>query len=199
MKAYVVVPHWGTSNEYYNIYFLGKVRKYSSGYSSYLELFIIYPKLTLVQTLIKLLLRNTICSLHFLNKLDICFIYCINPTVLSTSLRKTFFAWHFNSNENLLIWLTISYQKPFVFSVSVFYSQIFTLKLSLWPKIGLAFAISILKWFFGIFVWENIFHFSLLNLNYWCFGTILWKFQKNRTSGPCWKSSSKLPSLQISA
>ena len=47
-------------------------------------------------------------------------------TVLSTSLRKTFFAWRFISNENIFVWLTISYQKPFVFSVSVFCSQICT-------------------------------------------------------------------------
>ena len=99
-------------------------------------------------------------------------------TVLSTSLGKTFFAWRFILNENILFWLTISYQKPFVFSVSVFCSQICTLKLNLSPKIGLTYAISIVKWLFGIFVWVNIFYFSLLNLNYWCFTTILWKFQK---------------------
>ena len=34
-------------------------------------------------------------------------------TVLSTSLGKTFFAWRFILNENILFWLTISYQKPF--------------------------------------------------------------------------------------
>ena len=28
--------------------------------------------------------------------------------------------------------------------------------------------------------------FSLLNLNYWCFTTILWNFQKNWTSGSRW-------------
>ena len=98
-------------------------------------------------------------------------------TVLSTS-RKDVFAWRFILNENILFWLTISYQKPFVFSVSVFCSQICTLKLNLSPKIGLTYAISIVKWFFGIFVIVNIFYFSLLNLNYWCFTTILWKFQK---------------------
>ena len=54
------------------------------------------------------------------------------------------------------------------------------------------------KEIFWNFVWENIFYFSLLNLNYWCFTTILWKFQKNWTSGTCWKSGSKLPTLQIS-
>ena len=36
-------------------------------------------------------------------------------------------------NENSLLWLTISDQKSFVFSVSVFCSQIFILKLNLWP------------------------------------------------------------------
>ena len=133
--------------------------------------------------------------------LDSCFIlrYIIiryRSTVLSTSLGKTFFAWRFILNENILFWLTISNQNPFVFSVSVFCSQICTLKLNLRPNIGPTYAISIVKWFFGIFVWENIFYFSSLNLNFWCFTTILWKFQKNWT---CWKSGPKLPTLQISA
>ena len=66
-------------------------------------------------------------------------------TVLSTSLGKTFFAWRFILNENSLFWLTISCQKPFVFYVSVFCSQIFTQKLKLWPKVGLPYAISIVK------------------------------------------------------
>ena len=100
------------------------------------------------------------------------------PTVLSTSLGKTFLAWCFILNENILFWLTISYQKPFVFHVSVFCSQICTLKLILSPKVGLTYAMSIVMWFFDIFVLVNIFYFSLLNLNYWCFTTILWKFQK---------------------
>ena len=107
--------------------------------------------------------------------------------VLLTSLGKTVFAWRFILNQNILFWLTISYQKPFVFSVSVFCSQIFTLKLNLRWKIGLTYAISIVKWFFEIFVRENIFYFSLLNLNYWCFTTILWKFQKKWTSRTSWK------------
>ena len=67
-------------------------------------------------------------------------------TVLSTSLGKTFFAWRFILNENVLLWLTISCQKPFVFSISVFCSQIFTLKLHLRPKTGPTYAISIVKW-----------------------------------------------------
>ena len=72
--------------------------------------------------------------------------------VLSTSQGKVFFAWGFILNENILFWQTISYQKPFVFSVSVFCSQICTLKFNLSPKIGLTYAISIVKRFFGIFV-----------------------------------------------
>ena len=80
-----------------------------------------------------------------------------NPTVLSTSLGKTFFAWRFILNENILFWLTISKQKPFVFSVSVFCSQIFTVKLNLRPKIGLTYAISIVKWFFRSFCLRKYF------------------------------------------
>ena len=70
-----------------------------------------------------------------------------HPTVLSTSLGKTFFAWRFILKENILFWLTISYQKPYVFSISVFCSQKYTLKLNLRPKIGQTNAISIVKWF----------------------------------------------------
>ena len=55
-------------------------------------------------------------------------------TVLSTSLGKPFFAWCFILNENILFRLTISYQKPFVFSVPVFCSQICTLKLKFIAK-----------------------------------------------------------------
>ena len=96
-------------------------------------------------------------------------------TVLSTSLGKTFFAWRFVLNEDMFL-LTISYWKPFVFSDSVFPSQTFTVKLNLRPKNGLTCANSLVKWFF---LSEKIFfYFSLLNLNYWCFTTILWKLQK---------------------
>ena len=55
------------------------------------------------------------------------------------------FAKRFILNENILFWLTIFYQKPFVFSVSVFCSQICTLWLNLQPEIGLTYAISIVK------------------------------------------------------
>ena len=49
------------------------------------------------------------------------------PTVLSTSPGKMFFAWRFMLNENTLFCSTISNQKPFVFSVSVFlFSNIYS-------------------------------------------------------------------------
>ena len=115
------------------------------------------------------------------------------------SPRKMFFAWCLILNENILFWLTISYQITFVFLFLCFVLQICILKLNLWPKIGLTYAISIVKWFFGIFVCENMFYFSFLILNYWCLTTILWQFHKKWTSGTYWKSASNLPTLQISA
>ena len=60
-------------------------------------------------------------------------------------------------NEDILFWLTISYQKPFVFSVSVFCFQICTLKLNLLPKIGLAYSSSVVKWFFLNFLLRKYF------------------------------------------
>ena len=77
--------------------------------------------------------------------------------VLSTSLGKMFLPWRFILDANLLFWLTISYQKPIVFSVSVFCSHIFTQKLNLRPKVGLTYAVSIVKWFFGGFLSKKIF------------------------------------------
>ena len=58
--------------------------------------------------------------------------------------ERPFFAWRI-LNENILFRLIISYQQPFVFSNSMFCSQIFTVKLNLKPKIGLTYAISIVK------------------------------------------------------
>ena len=61
--------------------------------------------------------------------------------------RKDDFAWRLILNENILFLLTIYYQKPFVYSVSMFCSQIFTLKLNLQLTFGLTYAISIEKYF----------------------------------------------------
>ena len=66
--------------------------------------------------------------------------------------QKDGFCLAFNFKWNVLVWLTISYQKPFVLSVSVFCSQIFTLTLNLLPKNSPTYAISIIKWCFGSFV-----------------------------------------------
>ena len=68
-----------------------------------------------------------------------------------------FFCLTFILDDNLLFWLTISYQKPFVFSVSLFCFQIFTIKFNLWPKVGLTYAISIVKWFFFNFCLRKYF------------------------------------------
>ena len=54
-------------------------------------------------------------------------------------------------------------------------------------------------WNWIIDVSKQYFFFFCLKLNYWCFKTILWKFQKNWTNGTCWKSASKLLTLHISA
>ena len=80
----------------------------------------------------------------------------------------------------------------------MFCSQIFTLKLNLRLKVGLTYAISVVN-FLEFLSKKIFFYFPLLNLNYWCFTTILWKFQKNWTSETSWKSGSKLPTLHISA
>ena len=75
------------------------------------------------------------------------------------SERRFFFALHFILNENILFWLIISYQKPFVFSVPVF-SNIY-LKIKFNTKIVLTYAISIVKWFFFLdFCLRKNFFFS---------------------------------------
>ena len=108
--------------------------------------------------------------------------------------QKDDFCLAFYLKWNYFVLIDHILSKPFV--VSVFRSQIYTLKLNLRPKIGLTYAISIVKWLFGIFVLENIFYFSLNNdLNNWWYITIFWKFQKNWIRRTCWKSASKLSTL----
>ena len=87
------------------------------------------------------------------------FVMASLTTVFSTSLGMTFFALRFILHENILFWMTISYQKPFVFSVSVFCSQICTLKLNLGPKNDLAYAISIVNWLLEFFIKTTVFMF----------------------------------------
>ena len=62
-------------------------------------------------------------------------------TVLSTSIGKMFFAWRFILDEYLLFRLS----EAFCLFCFCFCSQIFTLKLNLRPKVGLTYAISIVK------------------------------------------------------
>ena len=62
-----------------------------------------------------------------------------NGTKIGTTVLLAFYLY-----EYILFGLTISY-KPFVFSVSVFCSQICSLKSNLWLKISLTYAISIVN------------------------------------------------------
>ena len=48
------------------------------------------------------------------------------------------------------------------------------------------------KVIFWNFCLRKYFSFSLLNLNYWCFTKILWKFQKKWSSGTCCNSASQV-------
>ena len=61
-------------------------------------------------------------------------------------------------------------------------------------KMVLAYAISIVKRIFFIFLLKNSVCFSSRTSNYWCSITIQWKFQKFWTSG---KPASKLPTLSM--
>ena len=103
----------------------------------------------------------------------------IMHTVLSTALRKTVFAWRFILNENILFRLNISYQKLFVFSVSVFLFS------NIYPKIKFmaknwsdlcTFYSKVIFWNFCLRKYFLLFFPEFESL---CFTTILWKFQKN--------------------
>ena len=113
--------------------------------------------------------------------------------------RKDVFCLVFNLNENILSWLIISYQKPFVFSVSVFCSQIrtqFKFTAKHWSDLYNFYSKVIFFFFFFFFFCLRkhflLFFFFLLNLNYWCFTTAMWKFQKNWKRGTC-----VMPGLKI--
>ena len=120
-------------------------------------------------------------------------------TVLSTSLGKTVFSWRFILDKNILVWLTISCQKPFVFYVSVFCSQIFTQRLKLRPKVGLTYAISIVKWFFWILSKKIFFTFLCW---IWIIDILQQYCENFRKKSNKWnllKIWLQVPTLQISA
>ena len=132
------------------------------------------------------------------------FWYCVpnddkQSAVLLASLGKTFFAWCFILNRNTLFWLTISYQKPFAVSESMFCSQICTLILNCKVKNWSDLCNFYSKVVVAIFYVRQYVLLFMLNLNYLCFATKLWNLQNNWTSGTCWKSAPKLPTLQSSA
>ena len=118
---------------------------------------------------------------------------CTVTTVFSTSLGKKIFVWRFILNENILFWLTISYQKIFVFSVSVFCSRIFTIKLNLrikrnfYSKVNFFFLSK--KIFFIFLCWILIIDV--------CHNNIV-KNSEKMNKRNFRKYASKLPTLQIS-
>ena len=93
--------------------------------------------------------------------------------------RKDVFAFRFILNDNILFWSYISYQKPFVLNVSVFCSQICYPKIKFTAKDWSDLCKFYSKVIVFLLVSKKIFfNISLLNLNYWCFTTVMWKFQK---------------------
>ena len=100
-----------------------------------------------------------------------------------------YFKWtHFGVIE-------ISYQKPFFFCV--FWSQIFTVKLNLRPKIGPTCAISIVKWLFWCFL-KGIFFFFFFFLGFvfLCWFLILGISQKHYENSNKWKLLN-LPTIHL--
>ena len=121
---------------------------------------------------------------------------------MATSLNKLtslMCFWHplercFILNGKIDLWFITSYQKPFVVSVACVCFQIFTARLTSWPKMSLTCSISLVNRNFGNFLLKNVLFCSSI-LNYWCSITILWKFQIFWTSGACGQLASKLPTL----
>ena len=94
-------------------------------------------------------------------------------TVLSTYLGKTYFAWRFILNENILFWLTISYQKPFVFfCFCVLFSNMYP-KIKFIAKYWSDLCNFYSKVIFWNFCLSKYFYFSLPNLKYWLHNNIV--------------------------
>ena len=120
-------------------------------------------------------------------------------TVLSRSLVKTCFAWHFILNENILFWLTILSETICLFCFCVLFSNMY-------PKIK-----------FTAKAWSNQYNFYskvifwnfCLRIFFFSFLCWIWiidvsqqyseNFRTIGTSESCWKSACKLPALQVSA
>ena len=78
-----------------------------------------------------------------------------DPTVLSTSFGKTFYAWCFILNENIFFWLTVSYQK----TICHFPFLCFVLKYLTLIKLMAKNWSGLCKWFFWkVWLW-NIYIF----------------------------------------
>ena len=120
-------------------------------------------------------------------------------SVLLTSFKKVFFCLAFYSKWKCFVPIYHILSETICLSCfCILFSNIYP-KIKFMAKNWSDLCNFCSKVIFLIFVYENIFYFSFLNLNYCCFTTILWKFQKNWTRGISLKSASKLPTLQISA
>ena len=99
----------------------------------------------------------------------------------STSLGETFLAWRFILNENTVVLIDhILSETICLFCFCVLFSNMYP-KIKFTAKIwsDLCNYLTYVKWFVLEFLSENfffVFYFSLMNLNNWCFGKILWKF-----------------------
>ena len=71
-----------------------------------------------------------------------------NPTVVSTSLEKTFFAWRSVLNENVLFSLTISIRNHLSFLFLRFVAKHLLKNYFYVQKIGLTYVISTVSWIF---------------------------------------------------
>ena len=111
-------------------------------------------------------------EIHFifvsLSSLILVSFICIRlaPTVLSTSLGKTFFAWRFVLNENILFLFNVSYQTPFMLLCFCdLFSNIYT-KIKVTAKSWSDLCGFYSKVIFLNFCIRKYFYCSLLNLNH---------------------------------
>ena len=106
---------------------------------------------------------------------------CSKSTVLSRRLGETFFfclASYVKWKYVILIGHIIS-DTICIFCFCVLFSNIYP-KIKFRPKIGLTNTNSMVKWFLEVLSKKIFFTFFLLNFEYWCFRTTLWKFQKKK-------------------
>ena len=89
--------------------------------------------------------------------------FCLGSNVITVCLTsflkngKTFFIRRIHLTWKIDLWLTMSYQKSFLVSVPVLCFQIFTVKLILWPNMGLDLCNFYSNWILEFFFIKNYF------------------------------------------